>query len=592
MNQTVKERAKRFLEKENEFHLGALVTEQSHPKTKNLSQVIKADIRAGIRMLQSVDYDLVSVLKRVLPGDEFNKLVVAFENALRTGHRIVFTGCGATGRLSILLESVCRKFWKNIREKYPKIPDVENSFFSVMAGGDYALIRSVEGYEDYVQFGRQQLTETGISENDVVVAITEGGETSFVIGTAWQSLEIGAKTFFVCNNPPDILARCVKRSREIIEEPRITKIYLHSGPMAIAGSTRMQAVSIELVVIGAALEISFTRILDAYIGREAMEREGIKLYDTEHYTDFLLQMLDNLGEEECLNGLTKMVELEEKIYRKGARVTYFAHSCLLDIFTDTTERAPTFSLPPFRKFDDMKAHPSWAFVKDPLLPTIQAWQAVLGRPPRCIEWDSDVYKKLDAPISWQKKPLKLGVNELMRFQIGNENDPSRYEVDGSVAILVLVGKEGVYAEDLYQSFKEQTDRFTERVVLLIGTKTLTEKNGLHFIRIPCRIEPSLLNIWEHLAVKLVFNTISTATMALMGRIIDNWMVYVEVSNKKLIDRGIRLISELTGIPYADACYALYETIGEMENSYSKGHVKTSPVALTIQRILSRQKGDL
>jgi len=592
MNQTVKERAKSFLEKETEFHLGALVTEQSHPKTKNLSQVIKTDIRAGIRMLQSVDYDLVPVLKRVSSGDEFNKLVVTFEDALRTGHRIVFTGCGATGRLSILLESACRKFWKDIRGKYPEIPDLENSFFSVMAGGDYALIRSVEGYEDYVQFGKQQLTETGISENDVVVAITEGGETSFVIGTAWQSLEIGAKTFFVCNNPPDILARWVKRSREIIEEPRITKIYLHSGPMAIAGSTRMQAVSIELVVIGAALEISFTRILDAYIGREAMEREGIKLYDIEHYTDFLLQMLDNLGEEECLNGLTKIVELEEKTYRKGARVTYFAHSCLLDILTDTTERSPTFSLPPFRKFDDMKAPPSWAFVKDPLLPTIQAWQSALGRPPRCIEWDGDVYKKLDAPISWQKNPLKLGVNELMRFQIGNENDPSRYEVDGSVAILVLAGKEGVYAEDLHQSFKEQTDRFTERVVLLIGTKTLTEKNGLQFIRIPCRLEPSLLNLWEHLAIKLVFNTISTATMALMGRIIDNWMVYVEVSNKKLIDRGIRLISELTGISYADACYALYETMGEMENSYGKGYVKTSPVALTIQRILSRQKGNL
>ena len=43
---------------------------------------------------------------------------------------------------------------------------------------------------------------------------TEGGETSFVIGTAWKGLQVGAKVYFVYNNPDDVLCQHVQRSRE------------------------------------------------------------------------------------------------------------------------------------------------------------------------------------------------------------------------------------------------------------------------------------------------------------------------------------------------------------------------------------------
>ena len=91
--------------------------------------------------------------------------------------------------------------------------------------------------------------------SDVVFAITEGGETSFVIGTAWQGLEAGAKVYFVYNNPDDILCRHVQRSREVIQEPRIEKLNLTTGPMSITGSTRMQATTIQLCVMLTVLEM-------------------------------------------------------------------------------------------------------------------------------------------------------------------------------------------------------------------------------------------------------------------------------------------------------------------------------------------------
>ena len=65
-----------------------------------------------------------------------------------------------------------------------------------MAGGDFALIKAVEGFEDFTQFGAKQIESvlpSGVREGDVVFAITEGGETSFVIGTAWQGLRRARK---------------------------------------------------------------------------------------------------------------------------------------------------------------------------------------------------------------------------------------------------------------------------------------------------------------------------------------------------------------------------------------------------------------
>ena len=82
--------------------------------------------------------------------------------------------------------------------------DFENRTFSVMAGGDFALIKSVEGFEDFAAFGKKQIGDLGVSSKDVVFAITEGGETSFVIGTAWKGVEVGAKVYFVYNNPDDV----------------------------------------------------------------------------------------------------------------------------------------------------------------------------------------------------------------------------------------------------------------------------------------------------------------------------------------------------------------------------------------------------
>ena len=54
------------------------------------------------------------------------------------------------------------------------------------------------------------------------------------------------------------------------------------------------------------------------------------------------------------------------------------------------------------------------------------------------------------------------------------------------------------------------------------------------------------------AQKLVLNMISTTVMIQLGRVVDNKMVDMQLSNHKLVDRGTRMIANMLKIPYAQA----------------------------------------
>ena len=577
-----KKRAEEFLTREKEFRLGELLTEAFHPKTNTLSQTAVVDLPAAIRMLQSVDDEIPPATEKVMQQDSFGRLVDAFGEAMSTGKKIYFTGCGATGRLSILLEAAWRRCLREIRKVSPEMSETEDQVFSVMAGGDFALIKSVEGYEDFPDFGRYQLRRMGVGQSDVVVAITEGGETSFVIGTAWEGLDAGAKVFFVYNNPTELLCRHVKRSREVIEEPRITKLDLTTGPMAITGSTRMQATTAELFIVASALEIALVRFLQQKLSSSDSEKFRPREYRSDEYHKRLCELLDQLSSNEAVDMLAAATVFEEDIYRRHDLVTYFADEFLLDVLTDTTERSPTFMLPPFRKQNDNISPRSWAFVKDPFRSTKETWRELLQREPRGLDWGRDVYEKMNAPKNLKTQPPKLDNAEIYKFMIGNESDTSRTDAADSALIVVGVGKEDQLFHTALEKFGSQ---YNKTAVITVGPADAagaTDKS-FHF---PCTLTDSPLQLWHHLAVKLVLNTLSTATMVRMDRVIGNAMVWLSPSNKKLIDRGSRLIANQTDCSYEQACIALHEALEEVEMLRQQGKEVPSPVALAIKQIQS------
>lgn len=583
-------KAEHFLKHETQFRLGMLPTEQSHPRTRGLAETLQREPRAGIRMLQDVDQDVRASASRTFQSAEYRSLVAALIEAFRAGRRVCFSGCGATGRLSILLEACWRRFWRDLGIHSHALEQTSASLAdrvcSLMTGGDYALIRSVENFEDYASFGRRQVAEAGLGAGDVLVAISEGGETSSVIGTIHEALARGARAFFVFNNPAEVLARHIERSRAVIECPAVTILDLTSGPMAVAGSTRMQATTAELLVVGSALEEALIRLLPKLLPRDMLSTVPGEWRTPGDAAARFTALLADLAHPDAVDAIAEWVTIERDLYAARGRMTYYASDCLLDIFTDTTERAPTFMLPPFRKCDDPVSPPSWAFVKNPLLETPAAWREVLCREPRCLEWDQACYEELQGPPSARANPPRLGRGELLKFLIGCEEDPSRFEAPDSAAAAVLLSRE-IHASEFsawWSAFTAAAQRYRQRLAVIIGADAALLPQVERVVHVPCRPPQTPLGIWNRLAIKLVLNTLSTATMGCLGRLTSNWMANVEATNKKLIDRGTRLISELAGVDYETACYALHETMEYLARAVTPGQEKPSPVAETVRRL--------
>ncbi|MDR1141049.1 MAG: hypothetical protein LBL62_05095 [Planctomycetaceae bacterium] len=591
--------AEHFLLHETQFHLGMMLTEQPHPKTRGLSDKLAEDMVAGLAMLLSVDDDLPPVAKKTLDSIPFQKLRNDIFATLESGNRIFFSGCGATGRLAILLDAAHRKFCAKNSQCFPEhrkyFETLSEQTFSVMTGGDFALIRSVESFEDYIVFGKRQLFDAGIKAGDCLIAVSEGGETSSVIGTIHAALEAGLQTHFLFNNPSDLLVQKIERSRTVIEDSRVNIVNLTTGAMAIAGSTRMQATTIEMLIIGLAFESALAEHLRKTLPPNIVQKMGNFPQTPFEGLERFECLLRQLQRQDNLKTLAEITDFEYSIYHAHGLITYFSDEYSIDIFTDTTERSPTFKIPPFRSILEKEAPASWAFVKDPLRTTPEAWKHLLGRVPCCLAWKPDDYRNMNVAENIIANPPEIGIDILSAYKIGNEKDSSRFAVSPNAAVAFLVGQNEVGhlagTDQWFQTFWNTGKCFEKQAALAIGSNrpdsvTALWNGGLFFIETDLPESP--LDLFSHLAAKLVLNNISTATMGKLGRLTSNWMAHVDATNKKLIDRSIRLVAELTGLSYNISCLAIFKTLHEIR-SWSEDRRKTvSPVAYTIEQI---KKGD-
>lgn len=608
MSNTSDKRSEEFLKISGQFKLGALITESSHPVTANLSEVAKEDIAEALDLLFKVDEDVVAKYREFVESGRAEGIKKNVLEALRNGGKLFFTGCGSTGRLSILLASIWRDFWRQEKRDHPEQhpspivhrhegkdyftamvdpdalrKDFENRAFSVMAGGDFALIKSVEGFEDFAEFGKKQIGDLGVSSKDVVFAITEGGETSFVIGTAWKGVEVRAKVYFVYNNPDDILCEHVQRSREVIQDARIEKINLTTGPMAITGSTRMQATTIQLCVLLTVLEM----VVRELTGRD--DSESVP----EKFLSALTEMLANLRRPEVLSQLAKLVAMEEEVYRGGHKNNYYADRLGIDVLTDTTERSPTYCTPPFRKFDDHTATESWAFLFVPYVGTVDAWEHILQRAPKCVEWSKDEVRELVGEEKLEQTygtVQKISEAELMRFKIGLDGREYRTTLanDSSVAVLSELDGNRLIEPFLSATYIPSTGSgyiyFGRKETFGEFQKMAAAWNSNSIpVLVPCAKTGFLLDGVTRAGAKMLLNALSTCTMVRLGRVMGNYMIWVVASNLKLIDRATRYIVKLTGLGYEDANRLLFEVIEYVEPRMKADQAYPPVVGLAVLR---------
>lgn len=339
-----------FLSLKDEFSLGHLTTEGFHPLSQNLSDEAKNNLNLALANFQKIDREAIGAVKSHL--NFIYELAEDIHTTLAQGKKVFLSGCGATGRLALTLEKIFA----------PIYPDQVIAF---MAGGDYALIKSVESFEDESSYGPRQLIECGYRPGDLVIAITEAGETSFVIGSALHAVEqSGPKPWiFFCNDPKDLVK--IARCKEYLDSDQVKKLSLNVGPMALSGSTRLQASTIQMLVTGLCFEFGM-------LPKEAFQKKCLNTIDK------LLDLNYDL--------LKPLIKCESNLYLEGKNLTYICESdYAISILTDTTERSPTFNLLPFENNAEAPIARCYLAIKG-ATSSEQAWKKMLGRSPRAIDW--------------------------------------------------------------------------------------------------------------------------------------------------------------------------------------------------------------
>jgi len=315
----------------------------------------------------------------------------------------------------------------------------------------------------------------------------------------------------------------------------------------------MQATTSELLIAGAALETIFHTIINQPI------------------PDYAKQFEDTLAAlEKNRKMIADYISFESGIYKKGGKVTYFANRFMLDIFTDTTERAPTFMIPPFRKKDDKENPVPWAFVKNPLYPTQETWHEIMNRDLRCLEWTIDDYKQMNAPKAILNNLPLIRAEELLKFEIGNELSPERFQSGKDGAVMIMMNQD----PELVQKFAQVNTRYKDTRSFLISDSYNDNKNDFY---IPIKQTSGALELMKHMTIKLVLNTFSTGAMVCVNRVTGNWMSWVSCSNKKLIDRGTRLLMELKGLTYEEGCKAIFSAMDDLNQLSFTEKNEQSPV---------------
>ena len=72
---------------------------------------------------------------------------------------------------------------------------------------------------------------------------------------------------------------------------------------------------------------------------------------------------------------------------------------------------------------------------------------------------------------------------------------------------------------------------------------------------------------------MILNMISTAVMIQLGRVKGNKMVNMQLSNKKLVDRGTRMLVEMLGLEYGKAknLLLLHGSVEKALEEYKRPH---------------------
>ena len=207
-------------QKEN---LGQLNTETIDPRYSQIDFLTTSDL---LKLINENDQGVSLSVGKVLP--QIEQAILEITKRMSRGGRLIYVGAGTSGRLGVLDASEC----------IPTFSIPEGIVIGLIAGGDAALRKGIEGAEDNRDGALSELQELKLSKLDSVVGIAASGRTPYVIGAMEYARSIGALSVALTCNPNSEMSKYANVAIEV-----------NSGSEILAGSTRMKAGTAQKLVL-------------------------------------------------------------------------------------------------------------------------------------------------------------------------------------------------------------------------------------------------------------------------------------------------------------------------------------------------------
>jgi len=195
--------------------LQELTTEARNPRSTELDRMSAGEI---LRLINDEDRRVPEIVAGEITYIE--QAVDLVVTALRSGGRLIYAGAGTSGRLGVLDAAECP----------PTFGADPSEVQGIMAGGEGALVRAVEGAEDDAEAGAKAIQDKQVGPNDVVMGIAASRRTPFVLAAVAEARRRGTKTIYLTMN-----------ARSTIDFPVDVAICPVVGPEVLMGSTRMKS---------------------------------------------------------------------------------------------------------------------------------------------------------------------------------------------------------------------------------------------------------------------------------------------------------------------------------------------------------------
>ena len=218
--------------------LAKLTTESRNPRTMNLDEMSPLQL---VSVMNQEDLHVVSAVKAVLP--QIATAVQWAKETLEAGGRLIYFGAGTSGRLGVLDAVECP----------PTFGVSSDVVVGLIAGGERAFVRAVEGAEDDPELCRKELLAINLKESDLAVGLAASGRTPYVIGGLRYAKEIGCRTVAIACNKDSAIGK----EADLAIEPT-------PGPEVLTGSTRLKAGTAQKMILNMISTGSMVGIGKAY----------------------------------------------------------------------------------------------------------------------------------------------------------------------------------------------------------------------------------------------------------------------------------------------------------------------------------------